>query len=160
LVISTAYSIDHPALDIPGTAGTTPIYAFAAGKISWKQTYNSNWDPSNDDSTHNSSTMNSMGNAVAINHNNRDTTIMSGTYARSIYMHMYSACSLSEGTSVSKGDIIGYIGNTRRSSAAHLHFCLSVGSLTSMAPNQQGWVSISDLPNKNAVNSYLPNYHF
>ncbi|MBR4960564.1 MAG: peptidoglycan DD-metalloendopeptidase family protein [Clostridia bacterium] len=157
--MSRGYSSSHPAIDVTGTTGVTPIYAFADGIISWKQTYNENWHPDDDDETHNGSMQISMGNAVAINHYNPDPSLVSGEYARTIYMHMSAPCSLSEGSTVNKGDIIGYIGNTGRSTGPHLHFCLSVGDLALMEPGETGWIQISNLPNKDAVETYLPDYH-
>jgi murein DD-endopeptidase MepM/ murein hydrolase activator NlpD len=44
-----------------------------------------------------------------------------------------------EGASVSKGDIIGYVGTTGRSTAPHLHWSLSVNG-ANVNPSQ--WVTV------------------
>ena len=152
------YSTSHPALDIVGEDGRTPIYAFADGIVSYTQTYNGQWYTYEDTPELNGDSMESMGNMIAINHNNPDSSIEAGTYARSIYMHMHAPSTLANGSSVQKGDIIGYVGNTGRSNTPHLHFCLSVGNLSTMSPGAIGWVRIIDLPNKDAVSEYLPEY--
>ena len=163
-VLSQIYSNAHPGIDIASTQGT-PIYAFADGIVSYTQNATRNWNPYSGDpsqadtETDNASSLSSMGNAIAINHYNPDSNVCSGSYARTIYMHMSGASNYSVGNTVHKGDVIGYIGSTGRSTGPHLHFALSVGSLSTMAPGTQGWVKISDLPNKNSVNLYLPEYH-
>ena len=86
----------HNALDIAGTGYGSPIYAANNGVIETK-TYHY-----------------SYGNYIMINHNN-------GYY--SVYAHMSSfAKNVSVGSTVSRGQIIGYVGSTGRASGPHLHF--------------------------------------
>ena len=58
-------------------------------------------------------------------------------------MHMKSRSHLREGDYVSKGDLIGYVGNTGNSYGAHLHIL--------MIDNSQKWGS-GDRSNNNVVN--------
>ena len=147
---------NHPAIDIGATIGT-PVYAFADGKVSFVQSFSGNWSPYDSNPPYPSTSMLTMGNCIAINHDNPNEDLASGDYARTIYMHLKDAPSLSEGDEVHKGDLIGYIGNTGRSSGPHLHFALAVGSAANMAPGYEGWVQISTLaPIDPRV--YLPDY--
>lgn len=83
----------HKGLDLAAGEGT-PTYAAAAGTV-----VTAGWSDS-------------AGNWVVINHGNGLTTK---------YMH-HSAICVSEGQTVSKGQQIGYVGNTGNSFGAHLHF--------------------------------------
>lgn len=86
----------HNALDIAGTGYGSNIYAANNGVVEIKA-YNS-----------------SYGNYIMINHNN-------GYY--SLYAHMSSfASNISVGSTVSRGQVIGYVGSTGRASGPHLHF--------------------------------------
>ena len=86
----------HNALDIAGTGYGSKIYAANNGVIETR-TYNS-----------------SYGNYIIINHNN-------GYYT--LYAHMSSFDNrFSVGSTVSRGDVIGYVGSTGRASGPHLHF--------------------------------------
>ena len=86
----------HNALDIAGTGYGSKIYAANNGVIETR-TYNS-----------------SYGNYIVINHNN-------GYYT--LYAHMSSFDSrFSVGSTVSRGDVIGYVGSTGRASGPHLHY--------------------------------------
>lgn len=155
--MSQGFSAGHPAIDIPATTGS-PIYAFASGKVAFRQNSSGSWSPSATNPPYPSNSMQTMGNCIAINHTNPDGSIASGSYARTICMHMRDNPTLAPGTSVSKGQIIGYVGNTGRSSGSHLHFSLSVGNLASMSPGSKGWVSIGSLPSIDP-RRYLPEYH-
>ncbi len=73
-----------------------------------------------------------MGNCVFIQSANPKPS-NGGSYLRTIYMHMQSAPLVSVGQYVTKGQIIGYMGNTGNSSAAHLHFAMQANS-TDMNP--------------------------
>lgn len=86
----------HNAIDIAGTGYGSNIYAANNGVIEIRA-YNS-----------------SYGNYIMINHNN-------GYY--SLYAHMSSfAKDISVGSTVSRGQVIGYVGSTGRASGPHLHF--------------------------------------
>ena len=86
----------HNAIDIAGTGYGSNVYAANNGVIEIRD-YNS-----------------SYGNYIMINHNN-------GYY--SLYAHMSSFSSnFSQGSTVSRGDVIGYVGATGRASGPHLHF--------------------------------------
>ena len=45
-----------------------------------------------------------------------------------MYLHM-SKFAVTEGATVKKGDVIGYVGSTGRSTAPHLHWTLYVNSV-------------------------------
>ena len=55
-----------------------------------------------------------------INHINPDQSI--STYIQTRYAHMMSQSSVVENTNITKGTIIGYMGNTGDSKEVHLHF--------------------------------------
>lgn len=143
------YSSSHPALDIRDKDADHNIYAFADGVVSFVQSAN-NPDAGTD--------MWTMGNCVAINHNNPITT-RSGSYARTIYMHMRDVPTLKPGDSVSKGQIIGVIGTTGYSDGNHLHFSVSTGNGSNLKPGYKGWISISSLPDFDPV-QILPEYYW
>lgn len=83
----------HSGIDIPAPSGTK-IVAAADGQVAWSY-YSS-----------------SAGNWVGIDHGN-------GIYT--VYMHM-SKRLVSEGDWVTKGEVIGLVGTTGRSTGNHLHF--------------------------------------
>ena len=145
--LSQGYSYNHPALDIRDRHATDHnIYAFADGVVSSTQTSNNpliDW---------------TMGNCIAINHNNPDTSIKPGSYMRTIYMHMKDAPLLKAGDRVSKGQVIGIIGNTGNSGGNHLHFSLSCGNSAAMKPGATGWIKIIDLPDFDPRTAYLTEY--
>jgi murein DD-endopeptidase MepM/ murein hydrolase activator NlpD len=89
----------HPGVDVFNRAGT-PIYATTSGVVS-----RAGWDGG-------------YGKAVRLNH--------SGESAVSIYGHM-SSIAVGRGQSVSKGQLIGYMGTTGFSTGNHLHFEIRVG---------------------------------
>ncbi|MEI7690536.1 MAG: peptidoglycan DD-metalloendopeptidase family protein [bacterium] len=87
------------AIDIPNNVGT-PIFAADSGKISEaKYGYNGGY-----------------GNTILIDHGD-------GTQTR--YAHMSSLAII--GGYVSKGQVIGYMGSTGRSTGSHLHFEVIIG---------------------------------
>lgn len=88
----------HEGLDISGTGYRSPIYSIQNGVV-LKTGYSS-----------------SMGNYIYINHNN-------GYY--SVYMH-FSKLLVSKGDTVIKGQTIGLMGNTGRSTGTHLHLGISI----------------------------------
>ena len=83
----------HKGVDLAATTGT-PIYATADGYVSKAERFSS------------------YGNYVAIEH---------GARIQTRYAHM-SRIAVSDGTWVKKGDIIGYVGSTGRSTGPHLHY--------------------------------------
>ena len=83
----------HQGVDLAGPEGT-PIYAARSGRVTV-----AGWT-------------NAAGYYVTINH-------LDGF--SSIYMHLSSYC-VSSGTTVSQGQLIGYMGNTGISTGSHLHF--------------------------------------
>lgn len=88
------FSWYHPAIDIDNLGGG-PIYAADGGTVTmagWPDSYG-------------------YGNRIEINHGNSYTTL---------YAHL-SAIYVSPGQTVSKGDVIGAMGSTGRSSGTHLH---------------------------------------
>jgi len=87
----------HQGVDLAGPEGT-PIYATRAGRVTT------------------ASYSNSAGYYVSINH-------LDG-YS-SIYMHMTNYV-VSAGSTVSAGQLIGYMGNTGISTGSHLHFGISL----------------------------------
>jgi murein DD-endopeptidase MepM/ murein hydrolase activator NlpD len=86
----------HNGIDIAASVGT-PIYASAAGKVivSRSSGYNGGY-----------------GNYVVISHSNGTQTL---------YAHLNSTA-VAQGVSVVQGQVIGYLGNTGRSTGPHLHF--------------------------------------
>lgn len=86
-------SRNHKGIDIPGPVGT-PIYATADGIIGRAQ-----W-------------VSGYGKYIEIEHGNQIETR---------YGHM-SALNVSSGQRVQKGDIIGFMGSTGRSTGSHLHY--------------------------------------
>lgn len=87
----------YNGIDIGAKTGT-PIYASAGGKVVVAR--------------NNGAYNGGYGNYVVIDHSNGTQTL---------YAHMSSAAT-SGGASVSKGEVIGYVGSTGRSTGSHLHF--------------------------------------
>jgi murein DD-endopeptidase MepM/ murein hydrolase activator NlpD len=100
----------HTGFDQRGAAGS-PIHAVADGKVVIVREWNVH------------------GNTVAIDH---------GQGVGSIYLHM-SKFAVTEGAAVKKGDVIGYVGSTGRSTAPHLHWSLYVNGV---AVNPGQWVNV------------------
>jgi murein DD-endopeptidase MepM/ murein hydrolase activator NlpD len=86
-------SRNHKGIDIPGPVGT-PIYATADGMIGRAQ-----W-------------VGGYGKFVEINH---------GNAVQTRYGHL-SAMNVTPGQRIRKGDILGYMGSTGRSTGSHLHY--------------------------------------
>lgn len=85
--------LGHKGVDLAAPTGT-PIYATADGYVSKAQRWSS------------------YGNYVSIEH---------GARIQTRYAHM-SEIAVAPGTRVSKGDLIGYVGSTGRSTGPHLHY--------------------------------------
>jgi murein DD-endopeptidase MepM/ murein hydrolase activator NlpD len=86
-------SRNHKGIDIPGPVGT-PIYATADGTVGRAQ-----W-------------LSGYGKYVEIEHGNQVQTR---------YGHL-SAMNVTPGQRIRKGDILGYMGSTGRSTGSHLHY--------------------------------------
>ncbi|MGI5985193.1 MAG: murein hydrolase activator EnvC family protein [Oscillospiraceae bacterium] len=91
----------HAGTDIGANSGT-PILAADSGTVA-VATYGGGY-----------------GNYVVISH---------GSGISTLYAHM-SSMAVSAGSTVSKGDVIGYVGSTGLSTGAHLHFEVRVGGQT------------------------------
>lgn len=101
--ISQGFRWYHRAIDIANSAGT-PILAADAGRVivaGWPDNVG-------------------YGNRVIIDHGNGYVTL---------YGHL-SKTSVSSGQSVNRGDIIGLMGSTGRSTGPHLHFEIRQGGVT------------------------------
>ena len=85
--------LGHKGVDLAAPTGT-PIYATADGFVSKAERFSS------------------YGNFVSIEH---------GARIQTRYAHM-SSIAIAPGTRVSKGDLIGYVGSTGRSTGPHLHY--------------------------------------
>jgi murein DD-endopeptidase MepM/ murein hydrolase activator NlpD len=101
----------HGGLDQRSPAGT-PIRAVAGGVVKIVREWNLH------------------GNTVGIDH---------GQGLESMYLHM-SKFAVSEGATVKKGDVIGYVGTTGRSTAPHLHWTLYVNGIP---VNPLDWVQVA-----------------
>ncbi len=91
----------HGGIDQRSPAGT-PVHTIAGGVVKIVREWNLH------------------GRTVAIDH---------GQGLESIYLHM-SKLAVAEGASVKKGDVIGYVGSTGRSTAPHLHWSVYVNGVT------------------------------
>jgi murein DD-endopeptidase MepM/ murein hydrolase activator NlpD len=100
----------HAGIDQRATAGTA-VRAIAAGLVRVVHQFEL------------------RGGTVAIDH---------GQGLESVYLHM-SELAATEGAVVQKGDIIGYVGSTGRSTAPHLHWALYVDG---QPVNPEQWVSV------------------
>ena len=92
----------HYGIDITGTGHGSPIYAIQNGTVI------------------NTGTRSDMGNFIMITHNNG---------YNSVYMHL-SKRLVQKGDTVVKGQTIGLMGNTGRSTGTHLHLGVWTGSTT------------------------------
>ena len=95
---------NHTGTDIPAPSGT-PIYAANDGVVT---KVNRNKDSS------------SYGYYCTINHGNGYVTL---------YAHQCQVPIINEGDTVSKGQVIGYVGTTGNSSGNHLHFELRINGV-------------------------------
>ena len=89
---------NHKGVDLSAPTGT-PIYATADGFVSKAEWYSS------------------YGNYVSIEH---------GAELQTRYAHM-SRIAVAPGSRVKKGEIIGYVGSTGRSTGPHLHYEVRIG---------------------------------
>lgn len=106
----------HGAIDMRCTwDGTTrqPVYASEDGTVNWVQTWDGKSTAGNQ----------SYGNAVKIRHADYSSQILETRYA-----HL-SGYVVKKGQTVKEGQLIGYTGNTGKSSGAHLHFEVILGGV-------------------------------
>lgn len=101
----------HGGLDQRSPAGT-PVHAVDGGVLKIVREWNL------------------RGRTVGIDH---------GQGLESIYLHM-SKLAVSEGAKVKKGDVIGYVGSTGRSTAPHLHWSLYANGVP---VNPLDWVQVA-----------------
>lgn len=113
----------HNALDISGTGFGSPIYAAKDGIV---VEMNNNC-PNN--GYYSSQCGGTYGNYVVIQHENNVYTM---------YAHMVKNVNVGVGSTVTRGQILGGMGNSGSSTGAHLHFGVSIG-----VPNQPGsrWIN-------------------
>lgn len=103
--ITQKYSNSHEAIDLVKSKSQADyILAHSDGKVTWAQTGHKNAKGSTGNA--------SYGNCVKIEHANGYSTI---------YAHLKEVY-VAEGQSVTKGQAIGYMGNTGNSYGTHLHF--------------------------------------
>ena len=69
----------------------------------------------------------------------RTVGIDHGQGLESVYNHM-SKVAVAEGATVKKGDVVGYVGSTGRSTAPHLHWSIYVNGVP---VNPLDWISVS-----------------
>lgn len=106
----------HGAIDMRcNQNGNTkkPVYAAEDGTVNWVQTWDGKSTAGNQ----------SYGNAVKIRHADYNGKTLETRYA-----HL-SSYVVSNGQKVSEGQLIGYTGNTGKSSGAHLHFEVIFGGI-------------------------------
>jgi murein DD-endopeptidase MepM/ murein hydrolase activator NlpD len=101
----------HAGLDQRSAAGT-PIHAVDGGVVKFVREWNLH------------------GRTVGIDH---------GQGLESVYLHM-SKSAATEGGTVKKGDVIGYVGSTGRSTAPHLHWSLYANGVP---VNPLDWVQVA-----------------
>jgi murein DD-endopeptidase MepM/ murein hydrolase activator NlpD len=101
----------HAGIDQRSPAGT-PIRAVDGGVVKFAREWNLH------------------GRTVGIDH---------GQGLESVYNHM-SRLAVAEGATVKKGDVVGYVGSTGRSTAPHLHWSLYVNGVP---VNPLDWISVS-----------------
>lgn len=101
----------HAGVDQRSLAGR-PIHAIADGVARLVREFNLN------------------GNIVGVDH---------GQGVTSMYLHM-SRFAVAEGAAVRKGDVIGYVGSTGRSTGPHLHWAVNVNGV---AVNPAQWIELT-----------------
>ena len=104
----------HAGLDQRSPAGT-PVHAVDGGMVKIVRDWNLH------------------GRTVGIDH---------GQGLESMYLHM-SKVAVAEGATVKKGDVVGYVGSTGRSTAPHLHWSLYVNGVP---VNPRDWVQATACP--------------
>src|SRR4051794_16172992 len=100
----------HAGIDQRGAAGT-PVHAVDGGVVKFAREW----------ALH--------GRTVGVDH---------GQGLESIYLHM-SKLAVAEGATVKKGDVVGYVGSTGRSTAPHLHWSIYVNGVP---VNPLDWIKV------------------
>lgn len=112
----------HNALDISGTGLGSPIYAAREGVVIETETICANIG------SYGNQCGGTYGNHVVISHKN-------GYYT--MYAHLLQNLEVNVGDTVTKGQVIGYMGSSGSSTGTHLHYGVSIGE-----PNQGGtWIN-------------------
>ena len=114
----------HGGLDQRSPSGT-PVHAVDGGTVKIVRDWNLH------------------GRTVGIDH---------GQGLESMYLHM-SKLAVAEGAVVKKGDVVGYVGSTGRSTAPHLHWSLYVNGLT---VNPLDWVHAAPCPPRRPATKTQP----
>lgn len=118
----------HYGIDLGDKEGT-PIHASASGTV------------------HIASAVDSYGNFIAINHNIDGNAYSTG------YAHL-SKINVAVGQKVQRGQVIGLMGSTGRSTGPHLHFEVHTGHWVRQVvgnQNPMNYISLSDTPSKHGV---------
>ena len=105
----------HNGMDISGTGWGSKIYAANDGVV----VYASSTCPDNGSYPNNCG--GGYGNYVVIDHGNNYYTL---------YGHMLQNLAVKNGQTVSRGQVVGYMGNSGQSKGTHLHFGFSIGNPT------------------------------
>lgn len=105
----TGVSTQHRGADIANSIGT-PVVAAGDGVVSRAQSHSS------------------YGNHIMITH------VINGQTYTTVYAHL-SSMNVSAGQHVSKGELIGKMGNTGRSTGPHLHFEFHIGYYSGYGPS-------------------------
>ena len=111
----------HNALDISGTGMGSPIYASRAGTVVETNTICANVG------SYRNTCGRTYGNFVVIDHGD-------GYYT--MYAHLLQNVAVNPGETVSRGQVIGYMGSSGSSTGAHLHFGVSRGE-----PDRGTWLN-------------------
>ena len=117
--LSRGYSAYHNGIDILDTPyddyTDVPVYAFADGIV-----------------TYSAATGGDDGNTVRIKHGQ---LFGNGRYIETRYLHLRYRPVVNTGDYVSKGQFIGYMGNTGNSTGTHLHFEIAYKSIDFAVPS-------------------------
>lgn len=116
---------NHNGIDLSNGSWGAPIYAIADGVV-YKRVSSCTHDyrkVNSSGSVYSCGCGGGYGNYVAIDHGSKD-----GNRYTAYYAHMQSVA-VADGASVKRGQIIGYVGCTGRSTGPHLHFGIAVNGV-------------------------------
>lgn len=130
---SNYFSIDFGPASIPSYSGDIPIYAAAGGKIATIGD-----DPNHPNGYH-----------IVINHSyvQNETTGYTTRYLHLKGSPRSTPASLTEGDTVTQGQILGYMGNTGTTDV-HLHFGVRYGNSGASSVNELAFVKMEGIPLK------------